>query len=52
MEENGVNENSLIYIDLKDSAKWSFINDKLSVILLELGLVQDKNMTYLRDNLS
>ena len=51
-QENAVNENSLINADLKDSAKWSFINDKLRVILLELGLVQDKNMTYPGDNLS
>ena len=40
-QEGAISENLWINTDLKDPAKWSFINDKLHVIYLELDPVQE-----------
>ncbi|XP_035226794.1 zinc finger MYM-type protein 5-like [Stegodyphus dumicola] len=48
MEETGINENSFLYIDFDDPAKWPTLSDK--VRMSELGPIQRKGLMYPKSN--
>ncbi|XP_035206722.1 zinc finger MYM-type protein 5-like [Stegodyphus dumicola] len=50
MEETGINENSFLYINFDDSAKWPTLSDKVRMTLSGMGPIQRKGLMYPKSN--